>query len=92
MTRWPAAIRCKKRLSQTIGASKAAAIQRKLILHTIAVAKDLQEKGYLEIQLAVEGIGNKKISRWASSYAIDQAGYQGKGSGFAAIPNAGWKK
>ncbi len=80
MTRWPAPTRCKKRLSQDIGASRASAIQRKLILHTIAVAKSLREKGYLEIQLAVEGIGNKKISRWASSYGIAEAGYQGKGS------------
>lgn len=80
MTRWPAPTRCKKRLSQDIGASRAAAIQRKLILHTIAVAKSLQEKGYLEIRLAVEGIGSKKISRWASSHGITQAEYQGKGS------------
>ena len=80
MTRWPAPTRCKKRLSKDIGASRAAAIQRKLIWHTIAVAKSLREKGYLEIRLAVEGIGSRKISRWASSYGINQAEYQGKGS------------
>ena len=80
MTRWPAPTRCKKRLSQDIGASRAAAIQRKLILHTIAVAKSLREKGCVEIRLAVEGIGSKKISRWARSYGIPQAEYQGKGS------------
>ncbi len=80
MTRWPAPTRCKKRLSKDIGTSRAAAIQRKLIFHTIAVAKSLREKGCLEIQLAVEGIGNKKISRWASSLGIAQARCQGKGN------------
>ena len=80
MTRWPAPKRCKKRLAEDIGASKAAAIQKKLTFHTIVVAKSLHEQGYLEIQLAVEGIGSKKVSRWARSHGISQSSCQGEGN------------
>ncbi len=80
MTRWPAPNRCKKRLSQGIGAHRAAAIQRKLTNHTLAVAKSLLDKRLIDIKLAVEGIGSKKISLWAKASGISQAGCQGKGS------------
>ncbi|KGG17132.1 MULTISPECIES: TIGR04282 family arsenosugar biosynthesis glycosyltransferase [unclassified Prochlorococcus] len=80
MTRWPAPKRCKTRLSKDIGPYKAARIQRQLTNHTIAVAKKLSEKGILDIKLAVDGIGNKKIATWARSKGISQAGAQGLGN------------
>ncbi len=80
MTRWPAPNRCKSRLTQDIGASRAAAIQKKLTTHTIAVANSLKNQGSLDIHLAVAGIGYKKVRRWANSFGIHRAGCQGKGN------------
>ena len=38
MVRWPAPGRCKSRLAAGIGAARAAAVQRRLTHHTLAVA------------------------------------------------------
>jgi len=80
MTRWPAPKRCKTRLAKDIGFYNAAHIQRCLTNHTIAVAKDMESQGLVEIKLAIEGIGNKKIRSWSRSYGINLACSQGGGS------------
>ena len=80
MTRWPAANRCKKRLAKDIGGVLAAKIQQKLTFHTIEVSKTLKKTGAIEIKLAVDGIGNKKISTWAKENCIQKASGQGSGN------------
>ena len=80
MTRWPAANRCKRRLANEIGAFRAAKIQQKLTSHTIEVSKVLKEKNSIEIKLAVDGIGKKKITSWAKKHSIEKASPQGGGN------------
>ncbi len=80
MTRWPAANRCKTRLAKEIGGFRAAKIQQMLTSHTIEVSKDLQATGSIEIKLAVDGIGKKKIASWAKNYCIQKACSQGSGN------------
>ncbi len=80
MCRWPAPNRCKTRLAKDIGVSRAAEIQRRLTKHTIAVAKKLSENNLIEIKLAVDGIGNKKIVKWAKAEGISRAVPQGRGN------------
>ncbi len=80
MTRWPAANRCKTRLAKQIGGFQAAKIQKKLISHTIEVSKGLEESGSIDIKLAVDGIGKKKIISWAKNNCIQKACSQGRGN------------
>ncbi len=80
MTRWPAAYRCKTRLATEIGAERAAYIQKKLISHTISVAKPLREKGLIEIYLAISGLALKGAKRWGRKEGIENISLQGKGS------------
>ncbi len=80
MTKWPATLRCKSRLSNDIGAQKASCIQKKLIFHTISAAKKLNEKLAIDITLAVEGIGLKKARRWGNILGIKNVSLQGKGN------------
>ncbi len=80
MTRWPAANRCKTRLAKEIGCFRAAKIQQKLISHTIEVSKAIEATGSMEIKLAVDGIGRKKIASWAKSHCILEATSQGSGN------------
>ncbi len=80
MCRWPAPNRCKTRLAKDIGAFGAAKIQKKLNHHTIAVAKQLSEHDLIEVKLAVDGIGSKRIAKWAKSEGILQAIDQGTGN------------
>ncbi len=80
MTRWPAINRCKSRLSKEIGALNAAKIQEQLILHTIAVVKDLREKGLANIKVAIDGVGINAAKRWASLNNIEKVAIQGSGN------------
>ncbi len=80
MTKWPAAFRCKSRLSNDIGAEQASRIQRELIAHTTSVAKKLKEKCCLDIVLAVEGIGIKKARQWGGVLGIKNISLQGHGT------------
>ena len=80
MLRWPAPGRCKTRLAKEIGFVKAAYIQNKINEHTIAVAKELENKGLLEIQLAVSGLAPKAAQRWGNRQGIRKVTAQGKGS------------
>ncbi len=80
MTRWPAANRCKSRLAKEIGGFRAAQIQKKLTQHTIEVAKAIKSTGLIEIKLAIDGIGKKKIAKWSKEQGIINACSQGKGN------------
>ena len=80
MMRWHAIKRCKSRLSKDIGAYKAAIIQRMLTNHTINVAKRIQNEGYADIKVAIDGIGIKAAKRWAKSNEISTVVLQGPGN------------
>ena len=79
MTRWPAAGRCKTRLAKEIGSKPAACIQKKLIRHTISVAKQLENKNLVEIHLAICGVASRAAKRWGASNGIKKAFPQGEG-------------
>ena len=77
MARWAAAGRCKKRLAKDIGVKRAAYIQSMLTKHTFSVARVLEEKGLIEIQLAVSGIAPKAAKRWGNAEGIKTIKQQG---------------
>ena len=79
MLKWHAYGRCKTRLSNDIGKINALSIQRKMTDHTVSVAKHLEEKGLIEINLAISGVGFKKGKRWASKLGIKNFILQGRG-------------
>ncbi len=80
MTRWPAAGRCKRRLAADLGITKAALIQKHLTDHTIEVAKTVEEKGLLEINIAISGLGSNCAKKWGLKHGIKKAVLQGEGS------------
>ena len=80
MTRWHAIYRCKSRLSNDIGAFKAAKIQEKLTNHTIKVAKEIQKEGLADIKVAIDGIGIKAAKKWALLNKIKTVDIQGPGN------------
>ena len=80
MVKWHAYGRCKTRLSKDIGKMNSANIQRKMTEHTVSVAKYLEEKGLIEISLAISGIGFKKSKKWSNELGIKNFNLQGKGS------------
>ena len=80
MTRWHSIYRCKSRLSNEIGAFKAAKIQEKLTKHTVEVAKKIQKEGLADIKVAIDGIGIKAAKRWAKFNNIKKVSIQGPGN------------
>tara|TARA_B100000579_G_scaffold418066_1_gene415241 strand:- start:1464 stop:2195 length:732 start_codon:yes stop_codon:yes gene_type:complete len=80
MTRWPAIYRCKSRLSNDIGAFKAAKIQVSLMNHTINVVKEIQKDGLANIKVAIDGIGIKAAKKWAILNKIKTVAIQGSGN------------
>ena len=80
MTRWHSIYRCKSRLSNEIGALKAAKIQEKLTKHTVEVAKKIQKEGLADIKVAIDGIGIKAARRWAKFNNIKKVSIQGPGN------------
>ncbi len=80
MTRWPAAGRCKSRLAAKIGSFNAANIQARLTAHTFEVAKNVEQKGLVEIKLAITGLAYKRAKKWAYQQGINKIQQQGKGS------------
>ena len=63
MARWPAPGRCKRRLARELGAARAAQIQARLTVHTLAAAREARQGHGLELVLAVEGLGGLAASR-----------------------------
>ena len=53
MAKWHAYGRCKNRLSKDIGKISSAKVQKKMTDHTISVAKFLENKGLIDISLAI---------------------------------------
>ncbi|MBW3041590.1 TIGR04282 family arsenosugar biosynthesis glycosyltransferase [Prochlorococcus marinus] len=80
MTRWHAVYRCKSRLSEEIGALKAAKIQKKLTSHTINVANELQKEGLADVKVAIDGIGIQAAKKWALKNEIKTIVTQGPGN------------
>ena len=79
MVKWHAYGRCKTRLSKDIGKFNSANVQRKMTEHTISVAKSLEEKGLIDISLAISGLGYKKSKRWTRELGIKHFNLQGRG-------------
>ena len=80
MAKWHAYSRCKTRLSRDIGKICAANLQRKMTDHTVKVAKFIENKGLIDISLAISGLGFKKSKRWSNELGIQNFSLQGKGS------------
>jgi rSAM/selenodomain-associated transferase 1 len=65
MARWPAAGRCKRRLAASCGSSsRAAAVQRQLTGHTLAVSAAAAGSCSAQLSLAVDGLGPRALRRW----------------------------
>ena len=83
--RWPAPSRCKRRLAATLGASRAAAVQRALLFHGLTVARQAANEGLgrgqpTEVVFAVSGLAPKASRRWAQALPVDRLVDQGPGS------------
>ncbi|EDY38807.1 conserved hypothetical protein [Cyanobium sp. PCC 7001] len=79
MARWPAPGRCKSRLAAGIGAGRAAAIQGRLIQHTLATARLSRRRLGCRLVLAVQGLGPRACRRWGAELGCDVAVPQGGG-------------
>lgn len=79
MVRWPAPGRCKSRLAAGIGAARAAAVQRRLTHHTLAVAAQAQGHRPFTMVVAAAGIGPAAAERWRASLGSDRIVAQGPG-------------
>lgn len=79
MAKWHAYGRCKTRLSRDIGKICSANVQRKMTEHTVSVAKYIENKGLIDISLAISGLGFKKSKRWSNELGIRNFNLQGKG-------------
>ena len=84
LTRWPAPARCKRRLAEAIGAERAAALQRRLLHHGLAAAREAARLGHrqgepIEVVLAVCGLGPRASGRWGALLPVDRLVSQGTG-------------
>ena len=80
MAKWHAYGRCKNRLSNDIGKISSANVQRKMTEHTVSVAKFLENKGLIDISIAISGLGFKNSKRWSDKLGIKNFNLQGRGS------------
>lgn len=82
MTRWPAPGRCKQRLAKGLGNTRAAYVQSRLTMHTLAVAKDLADRDLIDLKLAICGLAPNAAKRWACGLGVrrNQVVMQGRGS------------
>ena len=79
MAKWHAYGRCKTRLSRDIGKICSANVQRKMTEHTVSVSKYIENKGLIDISIAISGLGFKKSKRWSNELGIKNFNLQGKG-------------
>ena len=79
MAKWHAYGRCKNRLSKDIGKISSAKVQKKMTSHTVSVAKCLENKGLIDISLAISGLGLKNSKRWSNELGIKNFKLQGRG-------------
>jgi rSAM/selenodomain-associated transferase 1 len=88
MVRWPAPLRCKRRLALGVGAQRAAAIQARLTAHVLQEARaasapvsgaSVPSRLGVELVLAVSGLGPRASRRWASRLGGMRTVPQGSG-------------
>ena len=79
MVKWHGYGRCKSRLAKNIGKINSAKVQSVMTKHTVSVAKYLEEKGLIDISLAISGLGLNNARRWSNELGIQNFNLQGKG-------------
>ena len=79
MAKWHGFGRCKSRLAKDIGKHNSAKVQSVMTNHTISVAKYLQKNKFLDISIAISGLGRKNGKRWSQELGIKKFNLQGKG-------------
>lgn len=82
LSRWPAPQRCKRRLAMGVGVERAAAIQARLLLHGLVVARQALDRSpgpAPELVLAVEGLGRRAAARWGRNLGRVRTVPQGRG-------------
>jgi len=79
LARWPAPGRCKRRLAASCGSSAAAAVQRALTAHTLAVARHAARRCGARLELVIDGLGPRARRRWARELEVDHSSAQGGG-------------
>lgn len=84
MARWPAPLRCKRRLAVELGAERAAAVQARLSLATLQVVAAaitaLRAAGLaVDPLLAVSGLGPRAARRWGRALGAERTLLQGAG-------------
>ena len=72
MAKWHGFGRCKTRLSKDIGKINSVKVQNIMTKHTISVAKSLEKKGFIDITLAITGLGSKNSKRWSNELGIEK--------------------
>lgn len=86
LARWPAPGRCKSRLAQAVGSTRAAAAQARLSSHVLQVACQAVTNGIeaggaapAELVLAVSGLGPRGARRWGERLGAHRTVLQGEG-------------
>jgi hypothetical protein len=86
MSRWPAPLRCKRRLAARLGAERAAAVQARLTAHCLLTGRravrrweGLRRQESWEVVLAVGGAGSRCAARWGRRAGADRVVLQGGG-------------
>ena len=79
MAKWHGFGRCKTRLSKDISKSNSAKVQSVMTKHTISVAKSLQKNKFIDISMAISGLGVGNCKRWTKELGIKKFNLQGKG-------------
>ncbi len=86
MSRWPAPLRCKRRLVAELGAERAAAVQARLTAHCLLTGRravrrrvELRQRESWEVVLAVGGAGSRCAGRWGRRAGADRVVPQGSG-------------
>ena len=79
MAKWHGYGRCKTRLSQGIGKTNSAIIQSVMTNHTISVAKFLKNFNFIDVSIAISGLGLKNCRRWSKDLGITKFNLQGDG-------------
>jgi rSAM/selenodomain-associated transferase 1 len=87
MSRWPAPLRCKRRLAAGLGAERAAAVQARLTSHCLRTGRravrlrQARRPGERwQVVLAVGGAGCRCAERWGRMLGADRVMLQGSGS------------
>ncbi len=79
MAKWHGFGRCKTRLARNIGKINSSKVQSVMTNHTFSVARSLEEKGLIEISIAISGLGFKNCERFANKFGIKKFNLQGRG-------------